>query len=248
MTRLGLIGGSGLDHLDGVEVVSREVVETDWGAPSAALTLARVGAHELVFLPRHGDRHQLPPHRINYRANIDALRRFGVDRVIAVAAVGAIDVSLPLSGIVVPHQIVDYTWGRAQTFFDDFTAGVRHVDFSDPFCPALRERLLAAARDESIPCVDGGVYAATQGPRLESAAEIDRLARDGCTLVGMTGMPEAALAREAGLCYAILAIVVNPAAGREPGEIRMTDIERRLASGVVSTMRIVQHVLRHEER
>ena len=240
---MGLIGGSGLDRLAGAELVRREVIETAWGSPSAALTVARVGSYEVVFLPRHGDHHQFPPHRINYRANIEALRLFGVEQVIAVAAVGAVDVALPLSGVVIPHQIIDYTWGRAQTFFDDFSTGVRHVDFSDPFCPALRRKLVAAAGDERIHCVDGGVYAATQGPRLETAAEIDRLAGDGCTVVGMTGMPEAALAREAGLCYAMLAVVVNLAAGREPGEIRMSDIEQRLEAGVESVMCIVQRLL-----
>ncbi len=213
MNMLAVIGGSGLDRIEGFEVVRREQVSTPYGEPSAALSFGRLGGAEIVFLARHGDGHVLAPHRINYRANIRALHDCGARNVIAVATVGGIREDLVPGALVVPDQIIDYTHGRASTFFDGVEQPLDHVDFTQPFCGSLRAALLQAGMATGERLWDGGVYGATQGPRLETAAEIRRMARDGADLVGMTGMPEAALAREMGICYAMLAVVVNAAAG-----------------------------------
>ncbi|MBK8958507.1 MAG: S-methyl-5'-thioinosine phosphorylase [Proteobacteria bacterium] len=230
--KLGIIGGSGLYDLPGLADVNHVKVITAWGAPSAALTRGRLHGVDLVFLPRHGSNHHLPPHLINYRANVAALADAGVTAIIATAAVGGIEHAAGTGVIVVPEQVVDYTYGREHTYSDGSQPHPQHVDFSDPYTPRLRADLLSAAGDAGIAVRASGVYAATQGPRLESAAEIDRLERDGCTIVGMTGMPEAALARELGIDYANISLVVNPAAGRAKGEITMADIERELGLGM----------------
>ena len=220
---LGIIGGSGLSALANVENVRRQIVRTPYGEPSCALTFGTIRGREVVFLARHGYGHTIAPHQVNYRANLWALHAQRVDEVVAIASVGAIRADLAPGALVVPHQILDYTHGRESTFGGSEDGGVRHIDFTDPYCGKLRRRVLEAAAAAGCPAVDGGTYAATQGPRLETAAEIDRLERDGADIVGMTGMPEAALARELELCYAALAVVVNPAAGRgaSAGGIRM---------------------------
>jgi 5'-methylthioadenosine phosphorylase len=211
---LGIIGGTGLTQLSNLEITRRQVVRTPYGEPSGALTFGRLGGREVVFLARHGHGHTIPPHAVNYRANIWALHTEGVSRVVSVASVGGIRADLKPGTLALPSQIVDYTYGRKHTFFDGPDQPVTHVDFTHPYCDKLRGQLLDAAGRAKQAIVDGGVYAATQGPRLESAAEIDRLERDGAHMVGMTGMPEAALARELGLRYATVAVVVNYAAGR----------------------------------
>jgi 5'-deoxy-5'-methylthioadenosine phosphorylase len=211
---LAILGGSGLTQFAELADVRHSTVRTAYGEPSGPLTFGRLGGREVVFLARHGDGHSIAPHEINYRANIQALRDAGASRIAAVATVGGIRREFGPGTLVVPDQIIDYTWGRAATFFEGPGAKVTHIDFTQPYAAALRADLLAAARACGEALVDGGVYAATQGPRLETAAEIGRLERDGADLVGMTGMPEAALAREAGLEYACLAVVVNHAAGK----------------------------------
>jgi 5'-methylthioadenosine phosphorylase len=211
---LAILGGSGLSQLSGMEGARREKVTTAYGEPSAALTLGRIGNRELVFLARHGDRHALAPHQVNYRANIQALKDAGVKEIVSIATVGGIGRGFGPGVLVVPDQIIDYTWGRAGTFFEGPEAKVTHIDFTRPYSAALRQRILAAAAACGETVADGGVYATTQGPRLETAAEVTRLERDGADLIGMTGMPEAALAREAGLEYAAIAVVANHAAGR----------------------------------
>jgi len=211
---LAIIGGSGLARLPNLEVTGRKAAQTPYGEPSGALTLGRLRGREVVFLARHGDEHTIPPHQVNYCANIWALKEHGVRTVVAVAAVGGIRREFGPGTLVLPHQIIDYTWGRRATFFEGADRAVTHIDFTEPYSAALRARILAAARACGEALAEGGVYAATQGPRLETAAEIDRLERDGADLVGMTGMPEASLAREAGLEYAALAVVANHAAGR----------------------------------
>ena len=222
---LAIIGGSGLTQLSNLEVSRREVVRTPCGEPSGALIFGSIAGCEAVFLARHGYGHTIPPHQVNYRANIWALHAQGVKNVVAVAAVGGIRSDLAPGALVVPDQIVDYTHGRACTFFTGGDTGVRHIDFTLPYCQALRAACLAAGWQAGESLIDGGVYAATQGPRLETAAEIDRLERDGADMVGMTGMPEAALAKEIGLCYATIAVVANRAAGRGGGAgISMPDI------------------------
>lgn len=238
---LAIIGGSGLTQLANLDVTRREVVRTPYGEPSGPLTFGRLGGRELVFIARHGYGHTIAPHRVNYRANIAALKDVGVREVVSVASVGGIRPDLGPGVLVVPDQIIDYTWGRHSTFFDGHDGQVRHIDFTEPYDGSLRHRLLAASAAAGESVVDGAVYAATQGPRLETAAEINRMERDGADVVGMTGMPEAVLAREAGLAYAALNVVVNHAAGR--GElthgIRMSAIEATLQDA----MRRVRHLL-----
>lgn len=216
---LAIIGGSSLDTLAVLENVRRVEMDTPYGAPSGPFIYGRLRQREVIFLARHGEKHQLPPHKINYRANLWALREQQVTDVIAVATVGGIAAQLVPGSVAVPDQILDYTWGRAATFFDGEGAAVTHVDFTQPYSEALRARLLGAARKAGVTVHTGGTYAATQGPRLETAAEISRLARDGAHMVGMTGMPEAVLARELNLRYAGIAVVVNAAAGT--GESRL---------------------------
>jgi 5'-methylthioadenosine phosphorylase len=211
---IAVIGGSGLTQLANLEITRRQIVRTPFGEPSGPLTFGRIGGNDVVFLARHGYGHTLAPHEINYRANLWALQEKGATRVIAVCSVGGIAPQLSAGTIALPDQIIDYTWGRTSTFFEGAEQPVTHIDFTYPYDEAMRADLLESARAVNEPLVDGGTYAAVQGPRLETKAEIDRLERDGATMVGMTGMPEAALARELKLAYGALAVVVNPAAGR----------------------------------
>ena len=211
---LAIIGGSGLTKLANLEVTQRKVARTPYGEPSGPLTFGRICARDVVFLARHGYGHTIAPHEVNYRANLWALKDAGAGEVVAVASVGAICKDLEPGALLLPHQVIDYTWGRRSTYFEGQGAPVNHIDFTEPYARELRSRLLNAALACGEHMVDGGVYAATQGPRLESAAEIDRLERDGADVVGMTGMPEAALARELGLQYAAITVVANYAAGR----------------------------------
>lgn len=211
---LAIIGGTGLAGLANLEITHRQVMRTPYGEPSGTLTFGKIGAHEIVFLARHGAGHRLPPHEINYRANIWALAQQNVKRIIAVASVGGIRADLVPGSIMVPDQIIDYTHNRKHTFFEGGDKPVVHIDFTDPYSTPLRDHLVQAAAAAGIAVSDGGTYACTQGPRLETAAEIRRLERDGGDVVGMTGMPEAALAREMGIAYACVAVVANYAAGK----------------------------------
>lgn len=211
---LAIIGGSGLAQLAGLEVTQRRALQTPYGEPSGELSFGRLRGRPLVFLARHGDQHSIPPHQVNYRANLWALSESGALAVVAVAAVGSIRADLKPGDLVFPDQIIDYTWGRQSTFHEGPGASVEHVDFTEPYDQALRDRLRKAAAAIGSRVSDRAVYAATQGPRLESAAEINRLERDGADVVGMTGMPEAALARELALPYAAINVVANYAAGR----------------------------------
>lgn len=214
MTRIAVIGGTGLNRLPDFEVRSEQSVGTPFGEPDALLVFGGLNGAEVVFLARHGPGHRLAPHRINYRANIAALKQAGVETALAVNAVGGITERMVPGALVIPDQIIDYSWGREHSFVDGSNGGdLLHVEFTEPYTPALRAQILDTAATEGLEVVDGGVHGITQGPRLESAAEIVRMRRDGCDLVGMTGMPEAGLAREAGLHYACCALVVNWAAG-----------------------------------
>jgi|TARA_Y100000296_G_scaffold23482_1_gene27805 5'-deoxy-5'-methylthioadenosine phosphorylase len=239
----GVIGGTGLSALDGLEIESEELIQTPWGAPSAPVVRGRIGGQAVCFLARHGHPHRIPPHRVNYRANLWALREAGVDRIVAVNAVGGIHPQLQTGTFCVPDQLIDYTWGRASTYFEDDLQSVTHIDFTSPYDEPVREQLLAALKAQNIGCLPFGVYAATQGPRLETAAEIRRLERDGADLVGMTGMPEAALARELGLAYACLALVVNPAAGKATEVITMEAIEAVVVAGMQQVKAVLQRLL-----
>lgn len=211
---LAIIGGTGLTQLTNLEISHRQVMRTPYGEPSGAITFGRLRQHEVMFIARHGYGHTIPPHEVNYRANLWALKEQGAQHIISVAAVGGIRADLLPGAIVLPDQIIDYTYGRQFTYFDGRDCSVTHIDFTQPYSQELRQQILNAGRCADIPCLDGGVYAATQGPRLDTAAEINRLERDGADMVGMTGMPEAALAKELGLNYAAIAVVVNHAAGR----------------------------------
>lgn len=243
MTVYGIIGGTGLTQLEGLALKDSLDLETPYGKASADILRGAFGGREVLFLARHGHPHRIPPHQVNYRANLWALREAGAGAIIAVNAVGGIHRDMGSGQLCVPHQVIDYTWGRAHTYFEDDLEQVRHVDFSYPYDEALRLKLIQALLAEGYPHSAFGVYAATQGPRLESAAEIARLERDGCDIVGMTGMPEAALARELDLPYACLALVVNPAAGKSDEIITMAEIERVLAGGMGKVKAILGKVL-----
>ena len=211
---LAIIGGTGLTELTNLKITHRQVMRTPYGEPSGPLTFGTINQHEVMFIARHGYGHTIPPHEVNYRANLWALRDQGAKRVIAVASVGGIRADLTPGFLVVPDQIIDYTNGRAFTFFDGREQSVTHIDFTWPYSEGMRKMILDAAQRAGEACAATGVYAAIQGPRLETAAEINRYERDGADMVGMTGMPEASLARELGLDYAAIAVVVNHAAGR----------------------------------
>lgn len=211
---LAVIGGSGLSQLANLDVSHREVLRTPYGEPSGAVTFGQICGRPVAFLARHGYGHTIPPHEVNYRANIWALWTRGAVGIVSVASVGSIRPDLKPGDLVVPNQIIDYTWGRKSTYHDGQDGKVVHIDFTEPYDETLRQQLIEAARDSGVAVSDSGVYAATQGPRLETAAEINRLERDGADVVGMTGMPEAALARELGVPYAAISVVANYAAGR----------------------------------
>lgn len=242
---LAVIGGSGLSQLANLEVTERRAVTTPYGEPSGPLTIGRLGGRALVFLARHGYGHSIAPHEVNYRANLWALRQERVEAVVSIAAVGGIRRDLGPGVLVLPHQIIDYTWGRRATYFEGTGVAVTHIDFTEPFSAALRARILRAAADCGEAVAEGGVYAATQGPRLETAAEILRLERDGAEVVGMTGMPEAALARELGLEYAMIAAVANHAAGRGDSArgVALEQIEVVLGTAMGRVRRIIEQLV-----
>ncbi|MBN8441739.1 MAG: S-methyl-5'-thioinosine phosphorylase [Thauera sp.] len=241
---LAIIGGSGLTQLSNMAVIRREVARTPYGEPSGALTYGTMCNEPVVFLARHGYGHTIPPHLVNYRANIWALKQAKVSAIVSVASVGSIREDFPPGTLVVPHQIIDYTWGRKGTYFEGGEGLVKHIDFTHPYDEALRQRLIAAAREAGDSAHDGAVYAATQGPRLETAAEVNRLERDGADVVGMTGMPEASLARELDIPYAAINVVVNYAAGRVSSErgIHFDDIELVLQESMLRVRQLLEHL------
>lgn len=236
-TQHAIIVGSGFQ--DFARVSEPRSAKTRFGAPSAPLRTMSFDEKQVLVLPRHGDDHTLPPHAINYRANIVALKEAGAQAIVALNTVGAVSDRCGPGGLAVPAQIIDYTWGRAHTIYDGNDDDFDHIDFTQPFSEPLRAALLSAADSAGIDCYDGGVYAATQGPRLETAAEVDRLERDGADFVGMTGMPEASLARELGVDYACLSLVVNLAAGRSDVPIH-DDVEANMAAARMRAMQVLK--------
>jgi 5'-methylthioinosine phosphorylase len=238
-----IIGGSGLAALEGLTISHREVMRTEYGEPSGALTFGEMSGRDIVFLNRHGPGHTIPPHRVNYRANLFAMKQAGVGRIIAINAVGGIDNNLKPVGLVIPDQILDYTYTRKHTFYDSAHGPVKHVDFSYPYTQGLRSKIIETALQNNISLTSTGTYAATQGPRFETAAEINRMERDGATIVGMTGMPEAILARELDLEYAVIAVVSNAAAGRSGLEISVEDIMNNLQLGMAQTRALLELVI-----
>jgi 5'-methylthioinosine phosphorylase len=243
VTNLAIIGGTGLTELPGLEIIKQIKIITPYGEPSCPVITGELYGKEVLFLPRHGSEHHIPPHKINYRANIWALKNAGAKNVFAVAAVGGIREEMVPGQLVIPNQIVDYTYSRKHTFFEEGLESVTHIDFTYPYSLTLRKIVIDVAKTNKVSIIDGATYAATQGPRLETAAEIDRLDRDGCHIVGMTGMPEASLARELELPYAVCAVVVNRGAGRGEGEITMQTIERYLTSGMQRVEMILEQLV-----
>lgn len=243
MAVVAIIGGTGLTQLEGLSIREAVSLETPFGAPSADILRGEFGGREVLFLARHGHPHRIPPHQVNYRANLWALKQAGAEAIIAVNAVGGIHAAMGTGHFCVPHQLIDYTWGREHTFYEGELDHVTHVDFTHPYAENLRAKLIGALQAEGYPHSGHGVYACSQGPRLETVAEIARMERDGADIVGMTGMPEAVLARELALPYACLALVVNPAAGKSTGVITMAEIEQALADGMGKVKAVLQRVL-----
>ena len=238
-----IVGGTGLTQYPGLKIEREELIDTPLGAPSAPLVFAKLHGQHVVFLARHGHPHTFPPNKINYRANMLALQQVGVTQIIAVNAVGGITQQMGAEVICIPDQIIDYTHGREDTFFDGVFKPLEHIDFSHPYDEALSNALMVAAKKANQDIVMSGVYGATQGPRLESVAEIARMEKDGCDLVGMTGMPEAVLARELNIPYACLSLVVNKAAGKSEGIITMDDIHAAVDNGMACVQRIISSFL-----
>ncbi len=243
---LAVIGGTGVYRLQGLHWLDAVAAETEYGAPSGPIRIAQLGDKRIAFLARHGEAHGLPPHKVNYRANLKALKDLGAAAVLAINTVGGITARFGPRVLAVPDQIIDYTWGRISTLCEEPGSEVLHVDFTEPYTGSLRQALINACADAKVAVVAGGCYGATQGPRLESRAEIARLNRDGCDLVGMTGMPEAGLARELGLQYASLCVVANWAAGCDPhnAEITLQEVLANVESVSDCLLPIIKSLLR----
>ncbi|WP_404361869.1 S-methyl-5'-thioinosine phosphorylase [Marinobacter sp.] len=245
---IGILGGTGLTTLSGLEISGEKIIETPWGSPSAPLVFGALGSQQVVFLARHGHPHRIPPHEVNYRANIWALQEVGVKTLVGVNAVGGIHPAMGPAHIVIPDQLIDYTWGRGHTFYEGDLEEVTHIDFTFPYSDRGRQELIRAALDLGLSYSESGVYGATQGPRLETAAEVLRMERDGCDIVGMTGMPEAALAAELGMDYVCLGLVVNWAAGKSDHIITMAEIQAAIDEGMAGIRAILErsvHPLGH---
>ncbi len=219
-----VIGGSGLAKLSGFEITEREIIRTLYGEPSSPLVSGKLGTESISFLARHGHGHTIPPHKVNYQANIWALKEKGIKNIVAVGAVGAINAAFSDGSLIIPDQLIDYTHSRSHTFFDGESKSVNHIDFTHPYTPKLRQVLIDCANENNIDAKSKATYAVTQGPRLETAAEILKYKNDGADLVGMTSMPEAALARELGMRYALIALVANPAAGLQSSQISIEQV------------------------
>jgi 5'-methylthioinosine phosphorylase len=240
MTKLAIIGGTGLTQLNGLTIIKRDQLATPYGSPSADFITGELNEKDVIFLARHGNPHTIAPHKINYRANIWGLKQLGIEQIIAVAAVGGITEEMTPAHIAIPDQIIDYSHDRKHTFFEDENYPVTHIDFTYPYSQKLRSALITAAAKANINISPIATYGCTQGPRLETAAEIKRMEKDGCNVVGMTGMPEAALAKELGMEYAAVSVIANWAAGKNGGEITMAEIERHLHSGMVNIAQILK--------
>ncbi|MEL0082472.1 MAG: S-methyl-5'-thioinosine phosphorylase [Gammaproteobacteria bacterium] len=242
-TTIALIAGSGAEYIEDLRSVRTLSVDTPYGAHARGLARGEWHGQPLIYLPRHGDPHDTAPHRINYRANLWALKQLGVKTIFALGAVGGIRPQLLSPGLLaVPEQLIDYTWGREGSFYDGVEQPLQHIDFTNPFNNGLRGYLLGAAEQLEVSCLKDGVYGVTQGPRLETAAEIERLERDGCDMVGMTALPEAALARELGIDYGLLAVVVNAAAGRGRDPV-VEEFQQHMAAAVSGALRVVAQAI-----
>ncbi len=239
MSTLAIIAGSGFEIPKYFREEESKILSTPYGETSGPLIRGKLGEQEIIILPRHGSAHTVPPHKVNYRANLWALHDVGIKNIIAIAAVGCIQAELVPGQLVFPDQIIDYTSAREHTFFDGSQKTITHIDFTKPYCEKLRQSLIEISDSLDLKAYDSGVYGATEGPRLETAAEIDRMEWAGCDIVGMTGMPEASLAKELNLCYATCAVVANYAAGRGGSTITMKEIETNLAVGMKSVQKLL---------
>lgn len=240
-----IIGGTGLYQIAALENVETIECDTVYGKPSAPVRVGFLGGKKVAFMARHGEGHSVPPHKVNYRANLRCLKDLGITKVLAINAVGGITEAFGPRVIAVADQIIDYTYGRLHTLSEEAGSEVLHVDFTEPYCAKLRADILAAAKRIALPMVGFGCYGATQGPRLETRAEIARMRRDGCDLVGMTGMPEAGLARELGMDYACLAIVANWAAGCGDGaEITLEEVLANVSEATASLPQLLEEILK----
>lgn len=240
-----IIGGTGLYHIAALENVEARECDTVYGKPSAPVRIGFLGGKKVAFMARHGEGHSVPPHKVNYRANLRCLKDLGITRVLAINAVGGINDAFGPRIVAVADQIIDYTYGRLHTLSEEPGSEVLHVDFTEPYCVKLRNDILRAAENIAMPIVGFGCYGATQGPRLETRAEINRMRRDGCDLVGMTGMPEAGLARELGMDYACLAIVANWAAGCGDGaEITLEEVLANVNIATASLPALLKEMLK----
>jgi 5'-methylthioinosine phosphorylase len=244
MKPLAIIGGTGIDELDGLEVLREHTLHTPYGNPSRPVQEGRLGSAQLFFLQRHGSPGAIPPHLINFRANLWALKMLDVGGIVAINAVGGITAAMRPGRLLIPDQLIDYTWGREHTFDDGHDGEVMHIDFTEPYERGLREELLVAAESAGIPHAATGVHGITQGPRLETSAEIQRMARDGCDVVGMTGMPEASLARELGIPYASICMVVNPAAGLSDVPLTIATMREVLANEAAVVRKLLSELVR----
>ena len=242
---IAVIGGTGLyAMMDDFEMTHQEIINTPYGEASSPLVFGELHGKQVVFLARHGFTHRLPPHRINYRANIWMLKKAGVKKILAVNAVGSINDKFPPENIVIPDQIIDYSWGREHTFYAEELTRVVHIDFTFPYSISLRQTIIRAAKNKQMNLEENAVYGCTQGPRLESADEVKRLSRDGCDLIGMTGMPEASLARELSVDYASISVVANWAAGINGNEISMEQIDYHLQKGMEKVKQLITETVR----
>jgi 5'-methylthioinosine phosphorylase len=242
---IGIIGGTGLQSIAGINVLSEYETNNEFGAPSSKLSILNINGIDTIFLARHGKPHHIPPHKVNYRANIYALNEYGVKNIISVNAVGGITSNMSPGAIVLPDQIIDYTWSRQHTFYDDNPDTVVHVDFTNPYSNLLRNNVIKAAEQTGVDLIPVCTYGATQGPRLETAAEIKRLESDGCDVVGMTGMPEAALARELEIDYVSISLVVNWAAGKTDEIITMESIQTYIDTGMAKISTLIKEVVKN---
>lgn len=239
--RFGIIGGSGFTKILPLQDTQKITFKTRFG--KASCLLGNLAGREVVFLWRHGEGHKFPPHKINYRANVLAMKQLGVITVLATAATGTLKRNLPPGTLIVPDQLLDWTKQRPLTLFEGKDAPVVHIDVTQPFCPTLRQRLIQAAESLGIQAFDGGCYVCSEGPRYETAFEVKMLAQLGGDIAGMTAGTEAILFREAEICYAVLAIVTNWGAGLSQQPLTHSEVEAMMKQRLPTVVQIFERVI-----
>lgn len=250
MTRIGIIGGSGLYDIKGLTTKEKKKITTPYGKPSDEYRIGKIGDTEVIFLPRHGAHHSIPPHMINYRANIYGFKKLNVERIISVSAAGGIKKGLKPGDIVIADKIVDMTRNRKNTFYDGkegrnrLVPRVVHIDFTEPYCPEMRKILLKAGKSVRVPLKNSGTYVAVEGPRLETASEIKAFGILGADVVGMTGMPEAALARELEICYSAIVLVANFAAGIKKKKLTVAEVMEAMKASMEKIKSLLKETFR----